>query len=172
MPLKDPEKRREHDRKYRLTHREELCARHREYYAKNGERVRAKRREYYAKNREQERAGFLKYYREHKEEWRARAASYTEENLNLLLAVGIDARRCSICGYDACVNAIDAHHVNPSEKEAELGKLIRHAASVEKKFELLDEASKCIFVCANCHRMIHAGLIDMRGASVCASAIA
>lgn len=60
---------------------------------------------------------------------------------------------CVLCGYDACINALDLHHMDASGKDFGIssGGLTR---SWEKnKFE----ADKCVLLCANCHREIHAG---------------
>lgn len=46
------------------------------------------------------------------------------------------------------------HHLNPSEKEYDVSVLRAH--SMEK---IKTEIEKCIVVCFNCHRKIHAGLI-------------
>lgn len=56
---------------------------------------------------------------------------------------------CSICGYSKCGAALDWHHVDSNTKERKLG--IRSYFS--KLGEL--ERSKCILVCANCHRELH-----------------
>ena len=56
---------------------------------------------------------------------------------------------CSKCGYNKCIAALDFHHLDPTVKE---GKVIGSTASLEKQRV---EASKCILVCANCHREIH-----------------
>lgn len=64
--------------------------------------------------------------------------------------------KCVICGYDRCGAALDAHHVDPSEKK--FGLSVRGLThSIEKS---LEEANKCVLLCANCHREFHAGLID------------
>ena len=65
--------------------------------------------------------------------------------------------RCQICGYDKCIGALEFHHLNPLEKEFGIGQdgITR---SLEKNKE---EVDKCILVCANCHREIHAELIDL-----------
>ena len=57
---------------------------------------------------------------------------------------------CSICGYNKCLAALEFHHPDPSMKES---KVIGSTASLEKQRV---EAAKCILVCANCHREIHA----------------
>lgn len=61
-------------------------------------------------------------------------------------------KKCSICGYDKYVGALDFHHENDLDKSFNLSK--NH--SIKKS---LKEAKKCVLVCANCHREIHAGLL-------------
>lgn len=63
-------------------------------------------------------------------------------------AVSYLGGKCSICGYDKCLTALEFHHINPSEKEM---------YNSHWKFERnIPELNKCILVCANCHREIHA----------------
>ena len=57
--------------------------------------------------------------------------------------------KCSKCGYDKCMAALEFHHLDPTVKE---GKIIGSTLSLEKQRV---EASKCILVCANCHREMH-----------------
>ena len=58
--------------------------------------------------------------------------------------------KCEICGYDKCIDALEFHHLNPSEKEFTI------CSGDYKSFEKAKkEADKCILVCANCHREIH-----------------
>ena len=65
--------------------------------------------------------------------------------------------KCEICGYSKCLSALDFHHINPNEKEFSIG-----AKGYTRNIkECKNEADKCILVCANCHREIHAGLIDI-----------
>lgn len=60
--------------------------------------------------------------------------------------------KCCICGFDKWQSALEFHHVNPEEKE--FGITTDH---VTKSLEAqLTELKKCILVCANCHRGIHA----------------
>ena len=65
--------------------------------------------------------------------------------------------QCEICGYNKCQNALEFHHLNPSEKDFSIA-----SNSSYKNMEILKrEVDKCILVCANCHREIHAGLIKI-----------
>lgn len=68
------------------------------------------------------------------------------------LLVEYKGGKCQICGYDRCIQALDFHHLNPDEKDFSL------SSSSKSLDELKKEADKCILVCSNCHREIHAGL--------------
>lgn len=75
--------------------------------------------------------------------------------------VELKGGRCQICGYSRCLTALDFHHVDEKTKVFELSQ--RDLTKSWKK--IFDEAKKCLLVCANCHREIHAGLValDMQG---------
>ncbi len=64
--------------------------------------------------------------------------------------------RCSICGYDRHVAALEFHHLDPSEKEFTLAR--RGAHSIEK---LRAEVSKCVLLCSNCHAEVEAGFVEL-----------
>ena len=73
------------------------------------------------------------------------------------LLVEYKGGKCEICGYHKCVAALEFHHLNEDEKEFGIGQK-GYTRSIEKNKE---EVDKCILVCSNCHREIHAGLIDL-----------
>ena len=60
--------------------------------------------------------------------------------------------RCCICGFDAFQEALEFHHLNPDEKEFNI---TGQAATKALKTQI-EEVKKCILVCSNCHRGIHA----------------
>lgn len=60
--------------------------------------------------------------------------------------------KCQVCGYNRCISALEFHHINPKEKEMNIGSQI---LSWDKTKE---ELKKCICVCSNCHREIHSGV--------------
>ena len=63
--------------------------------------------------------------------------------------------KCQVCGYNKCTSALEFHHLDPSQKDFTI-------SGGTKSFEnLKPEVDKCILVCANCHREIHAGLVDL-----------
>ena len=60
--------------------------------------------------------------------------------------------RCEHCGFEHPTSApFDFHHINPDEKEGEIGHLVR-SASIKR---LEKEVDKCILLCSNCHRIEH-----------------
>ena len=59
--------------------------------------------------------------------------------------------KCSICGYDKCIAALDFHHKDMNEKEFNL-------SSRNLKFDWnksKEELDKCVVVCTNNHRELH-----------------
>ena len=65
------------------------------------------------------------------------------------------SRGCFFCGESTAV-CLDFHHRNAIEKSFTISK------HFHRDFELLvKEIEKCEVVCANCHRKIHHGLINL-----------
>jgi len=72
-----------------------------------------------------------------------------------LQAIAFMGGKC-FCGYNKCEKAFDFHHLNPEDKDFNLSK-----DGHTRSWSLIkDEIKKCILVCSNCHREIHAGLHD------------
>lgn len=65
-------------------------------------------------------------------------------------AIKLLGGRCSICGYNKCIDALEFHHENPIEKDFKLG-----SGNTMSWREYKKEALKCILVCSNCHKEIH-----------------
>lgn len=61
--------------------------------------------------------------------------------------------KCVVCGYDKCQAALDFHHRDSALKDFTIAARVSVSAEALKR-----EIEKCILVCANCHREIHAGL--------------
>jgi len=59
--------------------------------------------------------------------------------------------RCEDCGYSRCVAALEFHHRDTSTKEFGVG---GYDGSLDR---LRAEIQKCDLLCANCHRLRHAG---------------
>jgi len=71
--------------------------------------------------------------------------------------VDLRGGKCQICGYSRCLIALDFHHIDESTKEFGLPQRDLTKSWVK----ILVELNKCVLVCANCHREIHAGLVDL-----------
>ena len=67
-----------------------------------------------------------------------------------LQAIKLLGEKCSICGYNRCIDALEFHHKEPSEKEFKLG-----SGNTMSWKEYKIEALKCVLVCSNCHKEIH-----------------
>ncbi len=71
-------------------------------------------------------------------------------------AVEYKGGKCVFCGYNKCQAALDFHHLDPKGKDFGLSKNGITRSWVKTKTEL----DKCILVCSNCHREIHAGILQ------------
>lgn len=60
--------------------------------------------------------------------------------------------KCEICGYSKNITALEFHHVDSNMKKFNLDG--RKLANCNIN-DLLEEADKCMLLCANCHREIH-----------------
>ena len=59
--------------------------------------------------------------------------------------------KCCLCGYDKYIGALEFHHKDPTQKDFALSADgITHGWK-----EYLEEATKCLLVCANCHAELH-----------------
>lgn len=60
--------------------------------------------------------------------------------------------KCTECGYNKCLAALEFHHIDPKEKDFSI-------SSKGWSFDnLLKEVDKCILVCNRCHTEIHENL--------------
>ena len=63
--------------------------------------------------------------------------------------------KCQCCGYSRCIEALEFHHLDPNIRSFTI-------SGKSKSFNSLkSEVDKCILVCSNCHKEIHAGLINI-----------
>jgi hypothetical protein len=80
----------------------------------------------------------------HVKSWRSRAKAC------LISAFGDS---CGTCGYSVCSKALELHHLDEAAKDFTISAWLK--ASYDR---LAREAAKCVLLCANCHREVHAGL--------------
>lgn len=72
-------------------------------------------------------------------------------------ALSYKGGKCQVCGYNKYPGALEFHHLNPNEKDFGIASK-GYTRSWEKVKEELD---KCICVCSNCHKEIHAGITNI-----------
>ena len=60
---------------------------------------------------------------------------------------------CKVCG-DKTYQILDLHHTNPEEKEYNPSSMSGLSLKIVRQ-----ELRKCVVLCANHHRLVHAGLI-------------
>lgn len=69
-------------------------------------------------------------------------------------AVALLGGRCSGCDREFAASTFEFHHLDPSLKDFAIS-----ADGVARPWErIAAELAKCVLVCANCHREIHAGV--------------
>lgn len=72
------------------------------------------------------------------------------------------APSCVLCGFDTHPSAIDLHH--RQDKDALITDLVTQMAFAptgQHGEALLREARRCVVLCSNCHRMLHAGVLSL-----------
>lgn len=65
--------------------------------------------------------------------------------------------KCANCGED-CIICLDFHHLESEEKDYEVAQFVYGGYSKDR---IIEEIRKCIVVCSNCHRKIHAGYLEI-----------
>jgi hypothetical protein len=68
---------------------------------------------------------------------------------------------CHHCGYRDYTCSLEFHHLDPSQKSFEFGKLTKKQLSTLTCEEIECELNKCIVLCCNCHRALHYGLLRL-----------
>jgi hypothetical protein len=98
-------------------------------------------KEYYRKNKTRKDAASINYYYTNREKWRT-----------FIQSLGFD--HCVKCEYDKCWDALDFHH--KSEKTFNVANFLSKVCNKANRDILKAELEKCIMLCANCHRELHA----------------
>ena len=65
--------------------------------------------------------------------------------------------RCLVCGFSKYIGALHFHHVEPSSKAFSVSR----DGVTRSLRRAREEAHKCVLLCANCHAMVEAGLLDL-----------
>ncbi len=67
------------------------------------------------------------------------------------LALEYKGGKCSVCGYDRCLKALEFHHLESDKKDFGIS-----AKGYTRSWQVIkEELDKCILLCANCHREKH-----------------
>lgn len=115
-------------------------------------------------NREKLRA----YQREYMKKWRSSANPNHKANnrksnkarkdraKNFFLDIRKNSQ-CKFCGEN-CEHCLDFHHLDPATKVEAVGTMVAQARSLK---QIKEEIAKCIVLCSNCHRKLHAGVIQL-----------
>lgn len=76
----------------------------------------------------------------------------------------IDEYKSNSCCYFCKENTpccLDFHHLDPNAKDSNISQMKGHARNIET---IMKEIDKCLVICSNCHRKLHAGLIEVNTA--------
>lgn len=73
----------------------------------------------------------------------------------IILAMG---GSCCLCGYNKCNSALALHHLDPSQKDFSIASV---RANIKSWNSIVQELTKCILVCHNCHSEIHSGIVSI-----------
>lgn len=74
-----------------------------------------------------------------------------------LMSVEYKGGKCSCCGFVGHPTVFDFHHLDPAKKDFAISrKGYTRSWNVVK-----EELDKCVMLCANCHREVHAGVKDI-----------
>jgi hypothetical protein len=85
-------------------------------------------------------------------EYLKKAVASRRKKIRLML-VEYKGGKCELCGYMACIDALDLHHIEATTKDFGIS-----SSGLTRSWEKNKaEADKCVLLCANCHREIHAG---------------
>jgi hypothetical protein len=72
------------------------------------------------------------------------------QQTNKIKMVEYGGGKCIICGYSETNGALSFHHVDPSEKDLEIGRLVTRAWE-----NIIPELDKCVLLCVRCHNELH-----------------
>jgi hypothetical protein len=66
--------------------------------------------------------------------------------------------KCEHCN-NSDYRVLEFHHLNPDEKEYDIGRMVTKKFSVQR---IENEMKKCIVLCANCHKIEHYRLRELK----------
>ena len=90
-----------------------------------------------------------KHYKQNEDAYKKRAQDQRRHNKSWFVEYKLSLR-CEHCGENHPAT-LDFHHKDPSIKDREVSSLIGRSG-IDR---IQDEISKCMVLCANCHRKLH-----------------
>jgi hypothetical protein len=70
---------------------------------------------------------------------------------DLFLFMGGKCKHCNL--IDDCLEVYDFHHADGEQKESNISLMILRVCNFER---IKNELAKCVMLCSNCHRRLHA----------------
>lgn len=101
------------------------------------------------KNKEKAREYHLDRFYQDKEKWQEYEKETKRKKKEMIDEIK-SSTGCKKCGYNAHPICLDFHHVG--EKKIGIPQAINRKWSNKR---ILEEISKCVVLCANCHRLEH-----------------
>lgn len=89
--------------------------------------------------------------------WDKKIAQQRERRTDLRLKFSLykEERGCVICNETDAV-CLEFHHLDPTEKEIDPSDMATQGWSWDR---MMSEVAKCVILCSNCHRKVHADKI-------------
>ena len=100
--------------------------------------------------------------------WRARHPNEAARKQRLRQDLVNDrklSRGCLLCGERRHYSALDLHHIDPATKHPKLRVGRGRAIASLPMSQIPAELAKCVVLCATCHRLVEAGVLQISGAS-------
>ena len=110
------------------------------------------------KDKEKKKERDRKYYLAHREELKEKQKKKDLKRHKEIRKWFFDYKstlKCEKC-FERDPVCLDFHHIDPDKKEITIARAIQTRWS---KTSILKEIEKCIVLCANCHRKLHASIV-------------
>lgn len=120
------------------------------WYLKNKKRIRSDQKKYYQDNKEKIKAATKDWRTKNRNAFAINRRKYRAKLKKLCNDIKI-ANGCAIC-HEKEISCLDFHHLNGDDKEDSISNM----ASQGRFAEMIKEIKKCIILCSNCHRKLHA----------------
>jgi hypothetical protein len=100
-------------------------------------------------------AASLAWYYDNKEKSNSRSRATRPRRIeNKATIVGERGGSCELCGYGRHLCSLDFHHVTSKS-------FCLYQANMYNVDRARIESLKCVLLCANCHREVHSGAVEM-----------